>query len=43
VYLLKDLGPRAKHHFGWILYDFLELMLIHRTTRQLHLLVGAGD
>jgi hypothetical protein len=43
VYQLKDLGSRAMHHFGWILYDFLELVLIQRTTRQLHLVVGAGD
>lgn len=43
VYQLRDLGPRAAHHFGWILYDFLELVLIHRTSHRLHLLVAAGD
>jgi hypothetical protein len=43
IYQLKDLGARANHHFGWILYDFIELVLIQRTTSQLHLVVGAGD
>lgn len=42
-YRLKDLGTAAHHDFGWVLDDFMELVLINEERNELVLLVAAGD
>ncbi len=40
---LRDLGKDAYHEFGWVLLEFLELVLIDLPARRLALLVAGVD
>src|SRR5262249_53435050 len=42
-YRLPNLGDRAKHMFGWVLGDFLELVLISHSADELRLVVASSD
>ncbi|WP_442023322.1 hypothetical protein [Nocardia sp. 2YAB30] len=43
VYRLRDLGESALHDWGWVLWEFQELVLIDRTAGTLALVVAAID
>jgi hypothetical protein len=40
---LGDLGRDARHHFGWVLGEFLEFVLINRTCDERILVVDSRD
>jgi hypothetical protein len=42
-YRLADLGPDAHHGLGWVLGEFLELVLVNRANDQLSLVVASRD
>jgi hypothetical protein len=42
-YRLSNLGADAYHQFGWVLGEFLELVVINRTSSELILVVASRD
>jgi hypothetical protein len=40
---LHDLGQAAAHDWGWVLTDFIELVVIDRSAPRLSLIVAAED
>jgi hypothetical protein len=42
-YRLADLGEHAQNDVGWIIGDFLELIVITRASCELSLVIGAAD
>lgn len=42
-YRLKNLRADSEHEWGWVLGEFLELVLLNRSQRRLALLVASDD